>query len=162
MAGLRLQKLQAKGLWQAPRLALEFLTLQADEARLEGRLNFDTLTQAADARLALTLPGGTALLDGQLSAAQGKGDLSLKVSDASLATRWLARLPGAPAALATSLAGAVNVDGHWNGGWQNQGRDLLLQASLRAPRMELAGATAVWRLTDLQADLSGALAAMDL
>ncbi len=162
LAGLRLQKLQAKGLWQAPRLALEFLTLQADEARLEGRLNFDTLTQAADARLALTLPGGTALLDGQLSAAQGKGDLSLKVSDASLATRWLARLPGAPAALATSLAGAVNVDGHWNGGWQNQGRDLLLQASLRAPRMELAGATAVWRLTDLQADLSGALAAMEL
>jgi translocation and assembly module TamB len=164
LAGLRLQKLRAQGQWQASRLALESLTLQVDDARLEGRLNFDTLSQAADGKLALTLPGGTALLDGQLSAARGKGELSLKLADAALATHWLARLPGAPAALAgASLQGAVEVSARWTGGWQNQGRELSLQASLRAPRLELAGSgDASWRLSELQAELSGALAGMEL
>jgi translocation and assembly module TamB len=167
LAGLRLTTLRAQGLWQAPLLKLETLTLQTDDAQLQGQLTFDTVSQGADARLALTFPGAQAKLEGQIASTRGQGDMSARVTDAALASRWLARLPGAPASLSQSaIQGEAEVTGHWQGGWQKQGQALQIQASLRAPKLDLVGAgqpaDQAWRLRELQADLSGTLRALTL
>ena len=166
-AGLRLKSAQAQGLWRAPKLTLNQLNVQTDDAQLQGTVSFDTLSQAAAGQLKLTLPGANAALDGHMASTQGQGKLSLMVTDAALASRWLARWPGGPAALKqTSLQGGAEFTGQWQGGWQQQGRALTIQASLRAAKLNLIDASQAadqgWRLRDVQADLSGTLASLSL
>lgn len=165
--GLRLQTLQTSGLWRAPLLQLTTLTVQTDDAQLQGQLTFDTVSQATGGRLALRLPGATAQLHGQIAHTHGQGELSLRVTDAALSVRWLQRWPGAPAALArTSIQGGAEFTGRWQGGWQQQGRALQLQASVRAPRLDLRAAGQPvgqgWHLREWRADLSGSLPSMRL
>lgn len=167
LAGLRLQTLRAQGIWQAPMLKLDQLALQSDDAQLQGQLSFNSLSHAAQGQLALTLPGASATLQGDLASRSGQGQMSLRVTDAALATHWLARWPGAPAALnQTNLQGAAEATGNWQGGWQNQGQELRLQASVRAPKLELRATNQTadqgWRLRDWQADISGTLGALNL
>lgn len=167
LAGLRLQTLQAQGNWQAPLLTLDKLALQSDDAQLQGQLSFHTLTQAAQGQLALTLPGASATLKGELTSRTGQGAMSLRVTDAALAAHWLARWPGAPEALnRSSLHGTAEMNANWQGGWQNQGQDLRLVASLRVPQLALRAtdpaADQDWRLRDWQADISGTLRALSL
>ena len=167
LAGLRLQALQAQGTWQAPLLKLDQLALQSDDMQLQGQLSFNTRSQAAQGQLALTLPGASATLKGDLASRSGQGQMSLHVTDAALAPHWLVRLPGAPAALnQTSLRGAAEMNGNWQGGWRNQGQELRLQASLRVPNLELHATAQTaeqgWRLRDWQADISGTLGALSL
>ena len=166
-AGLRLKSAQAKGLWLAPKLSLSQLNVQTDDAQLQGTVSFDTLSQAAAGQLKLTLPGANAALDGSMASTQGQGELSLHITDAALASHWLARLPGGPAALKqASLQGGAELTGQWQGGWQQQGQALKIQASLRATKLDLIGASQTvdpdWHLRDVQADLSGTLAALNL
>jgi translocation and assembly module TamB len=165
-AGLRLRTVHVKGLWLAPLLTLDTLAVQTDDAQLAGNLNLHTDTRAAAGRLALTLPGATALLDGQIASTDGKGEFKLHLSDAALAAHWLGRWPQAPAALANaSIRGAGDFSGRWTGGWKNQAQDLQIQASLSAPRLDLGGAAPTapgWRLLDLRADLGGTLRALQL
>ena len=159
--GQRLTALSFEGLWQAPLLQLNRLDLRTDDARLEGLGRFDTQTQAAQGRLQLTNPGGSARLAGALSSNAGGGDLSVRVTDAALAARWLARWPTVPSsALNLPSAGELTLEGQWKGGWEALGRDLQLTLALRVPRLELSSpdtAAANWRLQDWQADLSGPL-----
>ncbi len=167
LEGLRLKTLHAQGLWNAPTLKLSTLAVQTDDAQLQGQLAYQTLTQATEGQLALTLPGATAALAGHMASNKGAGELSLRVLDAALVSRWIARLPGAPTAmLQTLIQGNAEVNGRWQGGWQNQGEALQIQASLRAPRLELrqAGQAAeqAWRLREGQVDLTGTLRAMTL
>ncbi len=167
LAGLRLKTIQAQGLWRAPLLKLETLSVQADDAQLQGPLTFDTGSQAAEGRLALIFPGAEAKLEGQIASTRGQGDMSLRVTDAALASRWLTRLPGAPATLSqTAIQGEAAFTGHWQGGWQKQGQELQIQASLRAPKLDVLGAgqpaDQAWRLRELQVDLSGTLRALSL
>ncbi len=167
LAGLRLKNVQAQGLWQAPLLTLSNLTVQTDDAQLQGKLTFDTVSQATQGQLDLTLPGAHATLDGKIASTQGQGDINLRMTDAARATRWLARLPGAPVSLAnTSIQGAAEFTGHWQGGWERQGQALKIQAKLSAPKLDLRTADQTkdqtLRLRDLQADLTGSLRAMTL
>lgn len=167
LAGLRLQSLQTQGRWHAPLLTLDTLQLHTDDAQLQGQLSVDTRSLATQGQLALTLPGASATLNGHLASTRGQGDLSLRVSDASLSTRWLQRWPGLAAALnPTTLQGGAEVSAHWQGGWQQQGQTLQIQASVRAPQLTLTDATQTpeqaWRLRELQADLSGTLRALRL
>ena len=141
--------------------------MQTDDAQLQGKLSFDTLSQAAQGQLTLALPGASATLDGHIASTQGQGDVSLRVTDASQAARWLARWPGAPAAFNASLIqGNAELTSHWQGGWQHQGQDLQIQARLRAPQLDLLGAdqpsAQAWHLHELQADVTGALPALRL
>ena len=165
-AGLRLRTVHLKGRWLAPLLTLDTLAVQTDDAQLTGNLNLHTDTRAAAGQLSLTLPGATALLDGQIASTDGKGELKLHLSDAALASHWLGRWPQAPAALTSaSIRGAGDFSGRWTGGWKNQAQDLQIQASVRAPRLELASAAPTapaWRLLDLQADLGGSVRALRL
>jgi translocation and assembly module TamB len=165
--GLRLKAGQAQGIWHAPLLTLDKLALQTDDAQLQGQLAFNTVTQAAQGQLALNLPGGKATLKGHIASTSGQGEIKVGVDDATLAARWLARWPGMPAALGrTALQGGLDFTGGWQGGWQKQGQELNVQASVRAPKLELRQANQAadpgWRLRDWQADVSGALRALSL
>lgn len=165
--GLRVQSVHAQGLWAAPTLTLTTLAVQTDDAQLQGKLTFHTVSQAAEGQLSLSLPGAQAALAGHMASNRGQGELSARILDAALAARWLARLPGTPLFLnQTAVQGAVELTGRWQGGWQQQGQGLQIEASLRSPNLDLQGAAQppeqAWRLRDWQADLSGTLRALSL
>ena len=165
--GLHIKTGHAQGSWQAPLLTLDKLALQTDDAQLQGHLTFNTVTQAAQGQLALNLPGGNATLKGHMASTSGQGEIRMNVDDAGLASPWLARWPGMPAALGrTTMQGSVELTGGWQGGWQKQGQELHVQASLRSPKLELRQANQAadpsWRLRDWQTDVSGTLRALSL
>ena len=165
--GLRLQTVHAQGVWAAPTLTLNTLAVQLDDAQLQGKLSFQTVSRAAEGQFTLTAPGAQASLAGHMASNRGQGELSARITDAALAARWLARLPGTPLFLnQTAVQGAVELTGRWQGGWQQQGQGLQIQASLRAPKLDLQGAgkpkEQALHLRDWQAELSGTLRALSL
>ncbi len=165
--GVRLQRLAAHGLWKAPLLKIDNLTVEADDAKLEGQFSIQTTDLATAGEMTLSLPGATAQAQGQLSSSQGDGSVQMTVADAALLNRWLARLPGAPAYLAVQhLQGEATLAGRWQGGWQNQGQALDIRATGRAPKLEWSatrtGASNPWRLRNGQLDVAGTLAALTL
>jgi translocation and assembly module TamB len=163
---LQLQNLRAEGVWATPLLSLSTLRIDAHDARLEAKnLRFHTGSQATQGQLTLTLPGLNAALDGQLSSAAGQGKLTLSVIDAAKAAHWLSRFPQVDDILQqASIKGAAELRADWQGGWQNQGRNLKMNATLRAPQLDWAGApnAAALHLSELQADLSGSLTALQV
>jgi translocation and assembly module TamB len=165
--GLRLKTVHAQGLWEAPLLKLRTLTVQTDDAQLQGQLTFHTVNQAMEGQLTLVVPGAQSTLAGHLASTRGEGDVRLTVTDAAQASRWFARLPGAPLTLGqTSVQGNAEFTGHWQGGWQNQGEALHIQAGLNVPKLDLRAAgqpvAQAWQLRDWQADASGTLRALSL
>jgi translocation and assembly module TamB len=62
------------------------------------------------------------------------------------------------------VQGAAELTGRWQGGWQQQGQGLQIEASLRSPKLDLQGAgkpiEQAVRLRDWQADLTGTLRAL--
>ncbi len=170
LTGLHLEKAKLQGIWNAARLRLSEINVQTDDARFNGTMNLDLKSYAADGQLSLTFPGGEAALSGNMAPDSGQGTVRLLVADAARATRWLARWPGLGSYLKTSqAAGAVQLDGSWQGGWAKQGRNLQVQALVSAERLEIAPAgttakagTASWKLSDLHVQLQGAPAAWRL
>ena len=164
---LRLQRLQASGTWSAPLLQIDALTLQTDEALLDGTLTIHTSSPQARAagQLNLALPGARATANGNMAATAGDGNVQLQVTDASQTRRWLARLPGAPAALAKlQVKGDASLDARFIGGWQALST-LQLQVNARVPRLDgfdTAQPDQVWRLRDGLLELRGPLAALNL
>ncbi len=164
---LRLQSLSAKGVWAAPLLTLEALRIEAQDAQLQGQLSYQTLSQAVRGKLSLSLPGLQSTLDGQLASADGKGAWTLQVTDAALATGWLARWPSLASAFkGGSLRGSAELAAQWRGGWQHEAQDLHMEARLRAPRLDWRSTSTPnlsdWHVRDLQADLTGTPASMAL
>jgi translocation and assembly module TamB len=164
---LNLKAIHAQGTWAAPTLQLDTLVVQTDTAQLQGQLTFHTNSRAAQGHLALTLPGAHAKLDGAMSSTEGQGAFSLQVTDTALAARWLATLPGGPQGLgSTGIQGNAAFTGGWQGGWGQRGKQLKIQANLQAPQLTLRPAdqstAPAWVVRDLQAKLSGTLAALDL
>jgi translocation and assembly module TamB len=167
LAGLRLKALQARGLWLAPALRIDALSLQTDDAQLQGQFKLQTDTRAFTGQLNLTLPGARATLEGELASSRGQGDIGVQISDAAQARQWLARWPGSPITLTgTALAGSASVNGHWQGGWQGQGRSLQIEVRMQSDQLALRGerqdAAQAWRLHALQLELSGTLGAWKL
>jgi len=165
--GLSLKSATAQGVWLAPTLRFDTLLVQTDEAQLQGQLSLHSGSLAAQGRIALTLPGARATLEGQIAAASGQGEVNLQVLDAALLSGWLQRWPTSPAALrGEAIQGGAEVTGRWHGGWQRQGRELQIEANLHASQFDLraAGAPAdqAWHLREVQAGLSGTLAAWKL
>ena len=170
LQALEIKGLQAQGLWAAPLLTLSNLRVDAPDARLEGKLIYQTVSQAAQGQLTLTLPGLNAAIVGQLASTAGQGTLTMSVADAAKATRWLNRFPAVAITLQDArIDGAAELTANWQGGWQNQGRNFKVDATLRAPQLDWASKAPVaatdptiWHLRDLQADLTGTLAALQL
>jgi len=166
-AGLRLQNLEAKGLWIAPVLQLDTLVLETDGAQLNGTLALNTTDLSAKGDWTLQLPGAKGSSRFQMAKTQGNGELQLQTTDASMTHRWLARLPGVSRNMAaTKLAGEAMLQARWTGGWQNQGQAISVTASVQAPRLDWTDAgtpdSATWRLRNAQVDLTGTPSAMVL
>jgi len=162
---LPLQNLQIQGIWQAPLLTVSSLQLDAPNAKLQGALSYHTRNQAVQGQLTLALPGLQATLDGHLSSADGQGTLALKVQDAALANQWLGHFPlAASLRPGGNLSGKAELNASWQGGWHNQGKNLKLSASLRAPQLDWASTAQAtpWQLRDLQAELVGSLPALQV
>lgn len=170
LQGLQLTSAHVQGRWRGGlggALQLQALQATTPDARLDGQLDIDLASRATRGTLRLTLPGAQADVAGHLSAADGTGEWTLRVSDAAPALRWLASLPGGAAAVGPLTArGNGSFTGRWRGGWQGGGSALQLDAQLRAPLLDLTRAgqppEAATRLRDLQADLSGRLSAFTL
>lgn len=177
LQAIQLQSLQAEVLWASPLLSLSTLRIDAQDARFDAKnLQYHTLTQAAKGLATLSLPGLNGTLDGSLSSAAGQGKLTLSATDATQAARWLSRFPAVANTLQqASLAGTAELTATWLGGWQNQASGLKIDAALRAPKLDwisrpAAAATATsaahqstaWHFNDLQVDVSGTLAALQL
>ncbi len=171
LQGLRLQQASAKGRWADGWLQLQQLQLQTDDAQLQGQLDLQLASWSARGQLRLSAPGAQAQMSGQLGAQEGAGDLALQIADAAKTTRWLARLPKAPATLAQlGLQGRGELALHWQGGWQplqsGRGIEPTLQVSVKVPQLDLRppgqNTTQNLRLRDLQAELSGRLSALSL
>lgn len=165
--GLRLQTVEARGLWHAPTVQLDKLLLQTSDARAEGRLTVQTHDFASEGYLELRLPGLQATVNGHLSDTAGEGTLQVALGDAALATQWLARVPGVPANLLVSrLQGAADLSAQWHGGWHDHGRALQLTANLQTPKLDLyrdpRSTEPALALREAHAALSGTLGAMDL
>ena len=167
LQGVRLKSADARGVWRGGArgaVAIEALKVQTDDATLQGMLDVNLATRASRGSLTLAAPGTQAELQGALSAASGSGTFALRVRDAGPTLRWLAALPGT-AALVAPLAGASGngeVTGRWQGGWQNRGTELQLDAQARVPLLAWrpGSASAGPVLRDVQADLSGRLSAL--
>ena len=176
LQALKLQSLQTQGLWAAPLLTLSALHIDAQEAQLQGKLTFQSVTQATQAQLALTLPGAHGTLDGHLASDKGQGSLAFDVTNADLTAEWLTRWPVVANALqGTRLGGAAQLQANWKGGWQQQGKALQLDAKLRTPLLNwrnnpnwpntpvaLTDTPQDGQLRDAQVDLSGTLTNLNL
>lgn len=168
LQGLRLKSADARGQWRGGArgtVAFEALTVQTDDATLQGPLEFNIASRATSGHLTLIAPGTQATLRGALSAGNGSGTFALRIVEAGPALRWLATLPGSAArAGQVAASGAGELDGSWQGGWQNQGQGLQVDAQVRAPLVawRSAGASSGPSLRDVQADLSGRLSALTL
>ena len=167
VGGLRLNRLQAQGRWDNGHLTLPTLLAQTDDAQLQGSVAFNPDSRSGDARLSLSLPGGTATLAGSFGETRGEGALDLQLNDAAKAASWIARWPGMPGDLAkATVRGSATLTASWRGGWQNLGRQLQVQAELSVPRLELgapgAAAEEYWTLADGRLALAGSPAALRL
>ena len=167
---MRLKSLQAQGIWSAPTLQLDALTVQAQDATLQGQLRIQTRTLETSGKLSATAPGMDAVFDGAMGSAQGQGSASLRVQDAAAASLWLSRWPVWAAADAQRLAqlglqGGGEMTARWQGGWQQQGKALRVEAQLNSNRLDFARADATaasLRLSAVQAEVSGSLQALML
>ncbi|MGJ7496795.1 translocation/assembly module TamB domain-containing protein [Variovorax sp. RT4R15] len=179
LQGLRLDRAVAQGQWQDQVLDLRTLRIDALRTHIDGKLQLRVAEQAGSGKLQMTLPGGSAQIDGRIAPAQGAGELKAQVDDAAMLQKWIEQLPGLADAFAgTTVAGNAKLDARWQGGWQAVQRRLqnidqpaaartaepTLQATLAAPRLDLklpppttGPATAV-QLRGLRAELAGSLA----
>ncbi len=162
---LDVKSLRARGRWASPVLELQSLALSTADEQVQGSATLNLTSLAVQGQLSLRVPGAQADVSGHMSSAAGLGELRIQLLDAHLASRWLARWPVMPAALAqTAMQGTGAFTAHWRGGWQNQARELQVQADLELPRLELRAADATpaqaWRLGSVKAGLAGSLAAL--
>lgn len=135
-SALTIERLNATGVWQAPRLRLSELDLQALQARVRSsRLEFDTQTLLLSTRAQAEVPGGKLDIDGQLGRASGAGKADVAIASAPALLQWLRRLPGVSDPLpGARLEGQGQLALQWQGGWGG------LQQRLQAPAGQLPGA----------------------
>ncbi|QGW84181.1 translocation/assembly module TamB domain-containing protein [Variovorax paradoxus] len=184
MPGFGVDRALAQGQWKNQVLDLRTLRLEAEGASITGKLQVRVAEQAASGKLDLTLPGGSAQLEGRIAPSQGGGDIKARIDDADAVQRWIEGLPEMANVFAGKTAkGSAQLDASWQGGWQTIQRRLenpgapaqrgaaepSIKATLGVPRLDLrmpaananananAAATTV-QLKDVRANLDGSLA----
>ncbi|WP_342617600.1 translocation/assembly module TamB domain-containing protein [Rhodoferax sp. GW822-FHT02A01] len=155
----RMQAL-AKGFWKSPALVVENVSLQSAQAQVNGQLQWNTRSDAAQLQLQTSFPGGQGSINGQISASAGQGSSQWQIKDAGAFLPWMQTLPGFGSQLQGLVAqGAAEISARWEGGWQNRGSGLKLNASLSSKRLDVQDR---YHLSDLQMDVSGTLAVLDV
>jgi translocation and assembly module TamB len=152
-------QLQAKGVWRAPALSLDSLLLKTPEAQIAGQVQWDSQTSAVRADLRASLPGAEGSVLGNAGPAQGQGKSAWRVSDAAAMVQWLSKLPVVGRQVqALELQGAAGLALAWDGGWQNQGKDMALDATVVSKRLVVQGVV----MSDLDLQAKGTLPALAL
>ncbi|MET0540825.1 MAG: translocation/assembly module TamB domain-containing protein [Variovorax sp.] len=164
LEGLRLDRAIAQGQWQDQVLDLRALRIDALQARVEGKLQVRVADKAASGKLQMTLPGGSAQVDGRLAPQQGAGELQARVDDAGALQKWIAQLPLAGLGDAfggNTLAGNARLDARWSGGWEAVQRRLqnIAQPAARAAEPTLLATLTLPRLDVRREVAAGAAAA---
>ncbi|PIF74978.1 autotransporter secretion inner membrane protein TamB [Variovorax sp. 54] len=180
LPGFGLDRALAQGQWKDQVLDLRTLRVEAMRASIDGKLQVRVADQAASGKLDLSLPGGSAQLDGRIAPSTGGGDLKARIDDAEAMQRWVQGLPGLSGVFANASAkGSARLDASWQGGWQSVQRRIenpgaptargsaepSLKAALTVPRLDLnlpaaqpGGTATSVQLRELQADLAGSIA----
>ena len=185
LQGIRLDRAVAQGQWKDQILDLRTLRIEAAQASVQGQLQLRVADQAGSGDLRVVVPGGNAQVKGSIAPNTGNGEFKARIDDASVAQRWIERLPGLSKVFAGAAAdGNVQLDASWKGGWQAVQRRLqnattpaprgtvepTVQATLTAPRLDVrlpaavpvagvaAPATQPILLRGVNAELSGSLA----
>ena len=174
LQGIRLDRAVAQGQWKDQILDLRALRIEAAQASVQGQLQLRVADQAGNGDLKVVVPGGNAQVKGSIAPNIGGGEFNARIDDASVAQRWIERLPGLSNVFAGAAAGGnVQLDARWKGGWQAVQRRLqnattpaprgtvepTVQATLTAPRLDIRlPAAQPILLRGVNAELSGSLA----
>lgn len=156
---LKLQTIQTQGDWSSDALTLQTLNIAAQDARLQGSLQIQTIRRAVQGALALQLPGLDASLQGHMSRTDGQGSMALQFDDLARVTNWFNRWPQIASALGQRRwFGQGRFSGQWHGGWQQEANTLQVEGQLRLAQFGWANvgeAVNTARLSDVRLDLSG-------
>lgn len=158
--GLHFNRLLAQGVWSAPQLSLSTVSLDVDQAQLQGQLKLNTTSLATQGQLSLQLPGLQAQVNGHAAPTDGLGTLSVQLQDAAQASQWLQRWPGLGSQLANlPTGGTATLAAQWQGGWQQNGQAMRVDAKLQVPQLNWVTAgtqpPVTTRLQDARLNLSG-------
>jgi translocation and assembly module TamB len=159
-SGLRWNKLQLQGRWQASLWDIQSLDLQAADARLQGQFTFNPEQQAAQGQLQLSLPGLKAHTEGLLAAHKGQGSAHIDVRDAALSLAWLRRFPAWTEQLQSwQASGEGQLKAQWQGGFLQAQTPVQLNVSL--PQLVYqAKASEPWQVPQTQLSVQGSLRAL--
>lgn len=161
LEALELRRIAGRARWADGQLTVRELDLRTRDARLQGALQAAPEKRSGQGRLQLQAPGLQADIDGRLAADQGGGTVQLQAADLARLIAWLQTLPGVPADRLRPLVGQAQLEGRWQGGWENPRVD----ARLAVPRLqlpaELAGGEPV-QVQDARLAVNGSLDAARL
>ncbi|MDR0479936.1 MAG: translocation/assembly module TamB domain-containing protein [Burkholderiaceae bacterium] len=160
---LPIERAQASLDWQGQTVTVGAFQVGGAGSQLQahGHWQFDARQGAVEA--ALTAPGATLAIQGDIAPDSGAGRVKADVSDAARLLAWVRMLPGLDAALAARLPGNAQGQAHlaadWRGGWRNA-QATAVQAALTVPALTVQTAAdhAPIRVQDLSLNLSGTLA----
>lgn len=157
---LELRDLLAKGRYAGDTVRLSQLRVRTSDALLEGELAWQLAAHAGEGRLELQAPGLQAQARGNIAPTRGQGTATITSPDLAQARRWLARWPGAGAALADlQLRGQAKAEVAWQGGWRDP--TVQARANVRAlawqPVPTAANATPPWTVREAELQLQGRL-----
>ena len=130
---LRFDAITLQGRWHEQVAQLSTILVRSRGGTLQGQARYAVTGQSAQADLKLQLPGGSGLLKGQLASDSGLGQLQLDLRNLRQAGQWLRQWPGMQFLRARALEGSARLQAGWRGGWQDNGRDMRVDASLNVP-----------------------------
>ena len=130
---LRFDAITLQGRWHEQVAQLSTILVRSRGGTLQGQARYAVTGQSAQADLKLQLPGGSGLLKGQLASDSGLGQLQLDLRNLRQAGQWLRQWPGMQFLRARALEGSARLQAGWRGGWQDNGRDMRIDASMNVP-----------------------------
>ena len=157
---LRFDTITVQGRWHEQVAQLSTILVRSRGGTLQGQARYEVPRQSAQADLKLQLPGGSGLLKGQLASDSGQGQLRLNLHNLRQAGQWLRQWPGMQFLRTRALEGSARLQADWRGGWQDNGRDMRIDASLNVPSATVrqAGNAAPIVLRNVELALQGRLA----
>ncbi len=138
LGGFRLDRALAQGQWKGQTLELRTLQIEAEKARIEGRLTARIDEKSGEGKLDVNLPGASALLSGNVAPATGTADVNVRLDDAAVLQRWVESLPGLSKAFGgAAVRGGAKLDASWRGGWETAMRQIQGQPVQQGEKLEL-------------------------
>lgn len=160
---LRFDEIKLQGRWHDQLAQLTRILVRSRGGSLQGQASYHVGTQAAQADLALQVPGSNGTLKGQIAPDQGQGQLQLKLRDLRQTSQWLRPWPGMAFLRQRTLEGSAQLQASWRGGWQHNGQQMQINAQAQAPAITLTQAGRLpTQLRDAKLTLQGRLAQAQL